>query len=344
MNRRRVARAGAVVAGVTALACAATGFSLARLSSQVTQSGGPNRFTGGTVTLTTSASVTCNLTAVAPGDSSAGWFTKNATGSNNSGGSDVQCTLPYTYSGTSAAYLGLDLTLGATAGTPQTPYSTTVATGPALTLSAVGAAAGANVAVSTSSDSGFIASHPVTITVNGVSATIVSGGTTDANGGLSGAVVTVPASLAAGAYSIAVSDGTTTATSAPTFVVTAAGLFDGTANGLQLLIQDSAGPTTFINGITYTTQANVSTAMTTSSSVQDLLLNTTATASRSGTITVDYYLPNAGTANNAYQAAATTVTLTIHAVQAANQTAPGSLSTPCVVGRQCLTQTGFGWS
>ena len=71
----------------------------------------------------------------------------------------------------------------------------------------------------TVSAQGFLASHALTVTVGGTSATITSGGTTGVTGS-STVTFTVPA-LPAGPYSVTVSDGTNSATSATQFTVTA---------------------------------------------------------------------------------------------------------------------------
>ena len=65
---------------------------------------------------------------------------------------------------------------------------------------------------------GFIASHALTVTVGGTSATITSGGTTNSNG-TSTVAFTIPA-VPAGPETVVVSDGTNSATSATNFTVT----------------------------------------------------------------------------------------------------------------------------
>ena len=70
----------------------------------------------------------------------------------------------------------------------------------------------------TISGSGFVASHALTVTVGGTSATITSGGTSDASGHAS-ITFTVP-TIPAGSKAVVVSDGTNTATSGTNFTVT----------------------------------------------------------------------------------------------------------------------------
>ena len=116
----------------------------------------------------------------------------------------------------------------------------------------------------------------------------------------------------------------------------AGGLFDGTANGLQVVVSDG-GPTTYLNNTTYQNQAGSPVALTSTSSVTDLLISRTAvTNGGSDTITVDYKLPT--TASNAYNSASTTVVLLIHAVQANNNALPAG----CAAGKVC--SSGFNWS
>jgi hypothetical protein len=265
-TKRRLARTLGVVGSVGALTTLIAGLTLARLSSS--QSSGANTFTTGTVTLTKNATTTCNVGPMSPGDSTAGWTTKNSTGNNatdtnaantsNDNATLVTCSLTYTYAGTSAAYLALDISLaGSTAGEPtaQTAYGGSTAT---------------------------------------------------------------PAN----------------------------GLFDGTTNGLQLLVQDTSGaPTLFVNGTSYTPQGGGSTSLTanagTSGGVTNLLMNTAPVTSVSNKlIKVDYFLPNTSSSDN-YEGAATTITLTVHAVQAGNNSLPPGCT---VVGQTCPAQGNFNWS
>ena len=136
-------------------------------------------------------------------------------------------------------------------------------------------------------------------------------------------------------------------------VLPAPGLFDGSANGLQLNISDTQG--SLVSGTTILGQGapgaavNLTGACTGNGSEvgcssggnqHDLLLDTnpfTSGPTGGDTITVSYTLPLA--ANNAYQAAGTTITLTVHAVQANNNPLPATCNT---VGQQCAS--GFGWS
>jgi hypothetical protein len=121
----------------------------------------------------------------------------------------------------------------------------------------------------------------------------------------------------------------------------APGLYDGTATGLQVLIKD--GTTTYMDsdgsptGTTAGTFLGGSAATGASPSVSDLLVSTTPFTSLSGpvTFTVDYSLPSGST--NAYMGAASSITLTAHAVQSGNN---GSTSL-CTAGRVCAGINGW---
>ncbi|MEA2902423.1 MAG: hypothetical protein QOH36_2310 [Actinomycetota bacterium] len=116
----------------------------------------------------------------------------------------------------------------------------------------------------------------------------------------------------------------------------AAGLFDGTANGLQVLVTDTAA-TTFLNNTTYKNQAGSAVALSATSSVTGLLISPTPmTNGGTDTVTVNYKLPTS--ASNAYNLASSTIVLQIHAVQADNNTLPIG----CAAGKVCTS--GFNWS
>jgi len=116
----------------------------------------------------------------------------------------------------------------------------------------------------------------------------------------------------------------------------AAGLFDGTANGLQVLVTDTAA-TNFLNNTTYRNQAGSAVGLTATSSVTGLLISATPmTNGGTDTVTVNYKLPTS--ASNAYNLASTTIVLQIHAVQADNNTLPVG----CAAGKVCTS--GFNWS
>jgi hypothetical protein len=197
---------------------------------------GSNTFAAGVVSLGTPVSTTCAINPMSPGDASTGWSPP---------GSSATCTYQVTYSGNIPAFLGLDLTITGTAGSPVAPY----------------------------------------------------GGTT------------------------------------PT---AAAGLFDGTANGLQVIVTDSAS-TTFVNSTTYQNQAGSPVALSATSSVADLLISRTAsTNGATDTVTVNFKLPTS--ASNAYNSAGSTIVLVIHAVQANSNALPGG----CTAGNVC--SSAFNWS
>jgi predicted ribosomally synthesized peptide with SipW-like signal peptide len=102
-TRRRLALAGAAVATIGAVATLVAGVTFGLFSA--TESSGANTFTVGTVSvgLGTPASVTCNITSMMPGDSSAG----APIGSN----ADTTCTYNVKYTGTVGAYLGVDIAI-----------------------------------------------------------------------------------------------------------------------------------------------------------------------------------------------------------------------------------------
>ena len=110
-------------------------------------------------------------------------------------------------------------------------------------------------------------------------------------------------------------------------------LYTATSSGLQLKV--GAGSVTFMNGTSYTQMGGSSATVLAGTSVTNLLLSTTA-AQTNDTVQFDvnYLLPTA--APNSLQGASASVTLTFHAVQAANQ----SIGT-CVAGQQC---TALTWS
>lgn len=116
----------------------------------------------------------------------------------------------------------------------------------------------------------------------------------------------------------------------------AAGLFDGTANGLQLLVTDTAS-TNFVNSTTYQNQAGSPVALSSTSSVSGLLISRTPfTNGGTDTITVNFKLPTS--ASNAYNLATSTMVLLVHAVQSDNNALPAG----CAAGRVCTS--GFSWS
>jgi len=131
-----------------------------------------------------------------------------------------------------------------------------------------------------------------------------------------------------------VSIASTHAGSDPNGVLTgAAGLYDSTANGLQFTITDSQGaPVTYMTG---TTLGGTKTSGA-SATADDLLVNTSSfSAGQSVTFTVNYGLPI--TASNAYQGAASSITLLAHAAQANNNALPGT----CASGQACAPTNGW---
>lgn len=120
---------------------------------------------------------------------------------------------------------------------------------------------------------------------------------------------------------------TATSTTLPS---AALGLYDSSANGLQVTItDDQSSPVTYMSGTSW----NQSPTTGTTPSVADLLVNPTPiTSDTTITFTLAWSLPLS--ANNAYDDAASTITLLVHAVQAANNGTPASISA-CVAGDVC---------
>jgi hypothetical protein len=131
-----------------------------------------------------------------------------------------------------------------------------------------------------------------------------------------------------------------TQTTAPTG---AQGLYDGTGTGLQFNIADNTG-TTYMAGVQYTNVGNAATTLTPTAgaaTVLDLLVNTVPVVQNDTRhLTVNYNLPIG--AGNAYNLATSTITLTIHAVQADNNALPSGCTH---LGAQCDTTTSsMNWS
>jgi hypothetical protein len=101
------------------------------------------------------------------------------------------------------------------------------------------------------------------------------------------------------------------------------GLYDGTANGLQVQLTDSNATSywsgTSVNGAAFAGPANA---------LADLLASKSITNGQSVTFTVDYALPTG--ASNAYQNAGSTITMIAHAVQAGNNG-----TAVCTLGHTC---------
>lgn len=109
-------------------------------------------------------------------------------------------------------------------------------------------------------------------------------------------------------------------------------MFTGTASGLQLQVATSDG-VSVVNGTAYKNQAGSDVTVVAGTQVSNILVKSTpAVTNDEVTFTVDYLLPLA--APNSLQASSSSVQLTFHAVQSANQT------TSCVAGRQC---TSINW-
>lgn len=112
--KKRLALGAAAATTVAAAGTLIAGFTFGLFSAS--ESSGANSFTAGTVTVGTGtpASVTCTISTMVPGDSSAG----APTGSK----ADATCTYNVTYTGSASAWLGVNVAV--TAGTPAL-YDTT---------------------------------------------------------------------------------------------------------------------------------------------------------------------------------------------------------------------------
>ena len=109
-------------------------------------------------------------------------------------------------------------------------------------------------------------------------------------------------------------------------------LYSG-ANGLQLKVRD--GSNTYVDGTSYSTVAGSSATLSAGVPVTNFLLSTTpAMTGDTVSFTIDYMLPTASP--NSFQGGSTSIVLTFHAVQSANQPATG-----CVAGSPC---TAVSWS
>ncbi len=122
LSKKRVALAAGVAASIGAIAALASGTTFGLYSA--TETGAGNSFTSGTVSVGTGTptSVTCTITNMVPGDSSAG----AAIGSK----ADTTCTYNVKYTGSAPAWLAVDVAVSN--GTP-TLYDST-ATGLQLYL------------------------------------------------------------------------------------------------------------------------------------------------------------------------------------------------------------------
>ena len=123
-------------------------------------------------------------------------------------------------------------------------------------------------------------------------------------------------------------------------------MYDGTATGLQLYLND-ASPTTYLTstapaGGTIYLQQGGTPASLPAGATADLLVGTTPAAPNTDvSFSLDYALPSG--AGNAYQGGSVTVTLTFHAVQSGNNALPAD----CAAGQQCNTNrhaSTFQWS
>ena len=120
-------------------------------------------------------------------------------------------------------------------------------------------------------------------------------------------------------------------------------LYDGTATGLKLYLNDanstyltSTAPT---SGTTFKTATGTATSLP-ATGIQDLLVSATAAAANTAVgFTLDYALPIAS--GNIYQGGSATVTLTFHAVLAGTNSLPSACTS---AGSQCLAGSGFAWS
>ena len=120
-------------------------------------------------------------------------------------------------------------------------------------------------------------------------------------------------------------------------------LYDGTATGLQLYLKDGT-PTTYLTstaptaGTTFTAQGGTSASLPIGTTANLLVSTTPAATNTAVSFTLNYAVPIA--TGNTYQGGSATVTLTFHAVQAANNPVTGA----CLAGQQCNATTTFLWS
>jgi len=107
-------------------------------------------------------------------------------------------------------------------------------------------------------------------------------------------------------------------------------LYTATGSGLQMKVGVNGGATV-MTGTTYKNTSGADTTLTAGTPVTNILLSTTPAATNdASTFNIDYLLPLL--APNSLQGGTASITLTFHAVQAANQSV-GS----CVAGQQCST-------
>jgi hypothetical protein len=99
--KRRLVLISATATSLGAVATLATGVTFGLFSASVTSA--PNEFSSGSVTLGTPTQVTCSISGMLPGESSA-----NAPIGNNA---DETCTYDVTYTGTTDAYLAVDISV-----------------------------------------------------------------------------------------------------------------------------------------------------------------------------------------------------------------------------------------
>jgi predicted ribosomally synthesized peptide with SipW-like signal peptide len=115
----------------------------------------------------------------------------------------------------------------------------------------------------------------------------------------------------------------------------APGLFDGSVNGLTMLIK--SGSVSYVDGITYNINGATPTpvAMNEGITVANLLAGADVAPGTTITFTVDYWLPNIPATSNNYQGAATKLVMTAHAVQVDHNSAAA-----CTLGNTCA----ISWS
>jgi hypothetical protein len=119
-------------------------------------------------------------------------------------------------------------------------------------------------------------------------------------------------------------------------------LYDGSATGLQLYLKDAS--TTYLSstaptaGTIYTQEGGTSTSLPSGTTANLLVSTAPATTNTAVSYTLNYAIPIAS--GNSFQGGSSTVTLTFHAVQAANNPLPGD----CAAGQQCNTSSTFVWS
>jgi hypothetical protein len=257
-----------VVSDGTNSATSATNFTVTQSATGLSPTSGPVGTTG--VTILAQGFIASHALTVTVGGTSASITTGGTTGTN--GATTVTFTIPAAPHGAQAVVVS-DGTNSATSATNFTV--TQSATGLSPTSGPVGTTGVTILA------QGFIASHALTVTVGGTSASITTGGTTGTNGATT-VTFTIPAAPH-GAQAVVVSDGTNSATSATNFTVTQS------ATGLS----PTSGPVG-TTGVTILAQGFIAShALTVTVGGTSASITTGGTTGTNGATTVTFTIPAA---------------------------------------------------